>query len=99
MCDWILFADAKSCPLLKEYAISYFLLHTPEILESDLSIELRDSAELMAELVVVLTSKNRESMTVTELRKELGKRGLDVDGSKKALVSRLEDAMRQRTED
>jgi hypothetical protein len=36
---------------------------------------------------------------VTELRKELGKRGLDVDGSKKALVSRLEDTKRQKTEE
>ena len=24
-----LFANAQSCPLLKEYAISYFLLHNP----------------------------------------------------------------------
>lgn len=36
--------------------------------------------------------------TVTELRKELGKRKLDVDGSKKTLVARLEEAKRQKTD-
>jgi hypothetical protein len=29
--DYILFADAQSCPLLKEYAISYLISHAQEI--------------------------------------------------------------------
>jgi hypothetical protein len=36
-------------------------------------------------------------MSVTELRKELGKRGLDVDGSKKAVVLRFQEAKRRKT--
>ncbi len=39
-----------------------------------------------------------ESMTVTDLRQVLGKRGLDDDGSMTALALRMEDAKRQRTE-
>jgi hypothetical protein len=38
--------------------------------------------------------ENEEAMTVTELRKELGKRELDVDGTKETLVSRLKEAKR-----
>jgi hypothetical protein len=36
--------------------------------------------------------------TVTEFRKELGKRKRDVDGSKETLVARLEEAKRQKTD-
>jgi hypothetical protein len=43
---------------------------------------------------MMVTSPKIDDATVTELRKELGKRGLDVDGSKKALISRLDSVMR-----
>ena len=95
---YIVFADAMSCPLLKEYAISYFLLHAADILRSEHSRRLRESGELMAELWNLMANENVESMTVTELREELGKRGLDIDGSKRALVLRLEGAKRQKVE-
>lgn len=42
--------------------------------------------------------ENEETLAVNELRKELGKRKLDVDGSKQALLSRLDEAKRQRVE-
>ena len=100
--DYILFADAQSCPLLKEYAISYFLMYHREILKSEHSKCLRDSAELLSEIMLQMNNGNEdddsESMTVNELRQELGNRKLDVDGSKDALVARLEEAKRQRTE-
>lgn len=40
--------------------------------------------------------KELNGMGVAQLRKELGKHKLDVDGSKEALVSRLEEAKRQK---
>ena len=79
--DWILFADAQSCPLLKEYAISYFLLHSREILKSVHSKHLRESGEVLSE-IIVLMSEGGGGMTVTQLRKLLDERNLDVDGSK-----------------
>eukprot|EP00956_Cyclotella_meneghiniana_P010203 scaffold14075_cov72-Cyclotella_meneghiniana.AAC.1 len=54
--DYISFSDAQSCPLLKEYAISYFLLHANEVLQSKHSKPLRDSAELLAEIMILMTS-------------------------------------------
>ena len=100
--DYILFADAQSCPLLKEYAISFFLTHRKEVMKSEHSKCLRDSAELLSENILHMNdgkdNTDFDGMTVNELRKELRKRKLDEDGSKEALVSRLEEAKRQRTE-
>ena len=61
MSDYILLADAKNCALLKEYVISYFLLHPTDILKSDDSKELRESAELMAELTIAMDSQSNPS--------------------------------------
>lgn len=49
-------------------------------------------------MLILKTHASEEDMSVTELRKELGKRGLDVDGSKQALVSRFQEAKRRRTD-
>lgn len=97
--DYIIFADARSCALLKEYAVSFFLLHAREILKSEHSKRLRESGEVLSEIMMLVTDPDEEdSLTVNELRKELGKRKLDVDGSKKTLFLRLNEAKRQQTE-
>ena len=100
--DYILFADAHCCPLLKEYAVSYFFLYRREILESQHSKRLKESAELLSEIIMLTESENENDdckcMTVNELRKKLGKRKLDVDGSKDALVARLKEARGQRAD-
>jgi hypothetical protein len=62
------------------------------------SKEIREPGELLAEIILLMDSTDEEPMTVTELRRELDKRELDVDGSKVALVERLNNAKRQRTE-
>ena len=99
--DYIVFADAQCCPLLKEYAMSFFSAHCCDVLKSEHSKILRDSGDLMAELLLHVKRENDGSgataMTVNELREELGKRKLDVDGCRDALIARLEDAKRQRT--
>ena len=97
--DYILFADAQSCPLLKEYAISFLRLNATEVLKSKYSECLKKSGDLLAE-VVMLSNKteDEDTLTVNELRKELSKRKLDVDGTKETLLLRLEEAKRQRTE-
>jgi hypothetical protein len=100
--DYILFADAQSCALLKEYAISFLLLHSSEVLKSEHSKRLRESGEVLSEIVILLSGSGddkEDPMTVNELRKELGKRKLDVDGSKEALVSRLNEARGRRQSD
>ena len=95
--DYIVFADAQCCALLKEYAISYFALHAKEILKSEHSKNLRESSQLLSEIIIGM-SEDRDADTVTKLRKQLGKRNLDVDGTKDTLIARLEDAKKQRTD-
>ena len=98
VCDYILFANAKSCPLLQEYAITFLRLNAKEVLKSEYSKCLKEASELYEDIFILFAEGNEETLTVNELRKELGKRKLDVDGSKEALVLRLEEAKRQRTE-
>lgn len=93
--DYIVFADSKCCPLLKEYALSYFVLHYKDVLKKEDSKILCESRELLSEIINLVGQSGEESLSVAELRKELGKLDLDVDGSKQALVSRLEGAKRQ----
>ena len=98
--DYIVFADSKTCPLLKEYAISYFLLHAKEILNSDYSASLRESGELLSEIMKIMAGQDEDEtdMTVNELREELKELKLDIDGSKEVLLCRYEEAMRQMDE-
>ena len=70
---YIVFAHEQYCPLLKEYAISVFLLFAEDILNSDDSKALRESGELMSEIM--------KKMAVS-------KRKLEVGCSKKATRQR-----------
>lgn len=100
--DYILFADAQCCPLLKEYAVSFFSVHHREVLKSEHSDKLKESGKLLSEIILLMNigneDANADSMSVNEMRKELKKRELDIDGSKEALIARLEEAKRQKTE-
>jgi hypothetical protein len=49
-------------------------------------------------MLITDTDEDKVPMTVSALRSELRKRSLDVDGSKEALVSRLDEAKRQKIE-
>ena len=91
--DYILFAHAQSCPLLKEYAISYFMLHAREILQSEHSKRLRESAELLSEIIMLQHSPPNGDCSVTELRKGLIALGADIDGSKEVLAKRFKNVL------
>ncbi|KAL9187271.1 hypothetical protein ACHAXT_001374 [Thalassiosira profunda] len=100
--DWLLFADAKTCPLIKEYAMALFRLRPKDFLSNG---RLTESPSLMQELLVASSDNDErlggtaKAMSVDELRKALHEKGLDVDGSKEMLVARLQDSnKRQRAE-
>ena len=106
--DWLLFADTKMCPLLKEYAISFFVTRAADILNLESSKRLKEAPDLFEELMVEVARDRdrcrekargrrgrsifhqRGEVSVGELRRKLDEKGLDVDGSKEILVSRLE---------
>lgn len=104
--SWLLFADAKTCPLLKEYAISYFAARAKDMLAHESFKKLKKSPALMEECMIAMAKDlnndcvdDTENISVDRLRKQLDEKGLDVDGTKATLVSRLESSnKRQRTE-
>jgi len=103
--DYLLLSHAKRCPLLKEYATSFFVSRAKDIMNSRYSKKLKESPQLQQELILATAesswgaNSSNNGMSVSELRKALAKRGLDVDGTKEILVSRLEHSnKRQRTE-
>mmetsp|Transcript_18728 Transcript_18728/g.45031 ORF Transcript_18728/g.45031 Transcript_18728/m.45031 type:complete len:370 (+) Transcript_18728:518-1627(+) len=103
--DWLVFADSKTCPLLKEQATAYFASRSADILKCESSKLLKESPKLLTELLIEASKSSNEShfsggnASVDEMRKKLHARGLGVDGSKETLISRLQESnKRQRTE-
>ena len=100
--DYLLFAHSKTCPLLKEYAISYFVSRKKDIVNSDSLGKVNESAELLKEPMEAVIN-NSDSIARTEktgfrvmgvdtLRKKLEEEDLDIDGSREILVARLESS-------
>ena len=91
--EWILFADAKSCALLKEAACRFFTSHSTLVMSTAGWNQVSESAPILAELWKLM-SNNKESgydrMSVTGLRKALEEKGLGVDGSREILFQRLQ---------
>ena len=77
-----------------------------DILNSKYLKKLKESPKLLQELILATVENSNNGahsyhtgMSVGELRQELGRRNLDLDGSKEILVSWLESAnKRQKTE-
>jgi hypothetical protein len=101
--DMLILADAKNCAMLKEAAIAFYASKPTEVMSSSGWAKLRESADLLTELLEVLASNKKSSapanvdesvckrMRVSTLRTKLEERGLDVDGSREMLIRRLEE--------
>ena len=104
--ELVLFADATNCAMLKEAAMDYFVTNAQDVMASEGFSQVKESPAVMAELMAAMASGSKKRpassdadagrdfkrMRVATLRQKLGDKGLDVDGSKEMLVSRLEDA-------
>jgi hypothetical protein len=104
--ELILFADATNCALLKEMAMEFFVKYSQAVMASEGFEQVAESPAVMREMMAAMASgiKKRLAlpdandeidckwMSVSMLRKQLDEKGLDVDGSKQMLVSRLEHA-------
>ncbi|KAL9187541.1 hypothetical protein ACHAXT_001644 [Thalassiosira profunda] len=107
--DWLIFADAKTCPLLKEQATAFFVSRSEDLLNSDASDQLRESPRLLAELMVEIARSanpirrdfedDESRLSVRELRDKLMEAGLEIDGDKETLVARLREANREQQMD
>jgi hypothetical protein len=96
---YILFADAMTCPLLKERAVSYFVSRAKDIMKDESSARLCESPDLMQELMLAILDDDDMdrrfdtgymAMPVEVIREKLSVYSLDLDGTKEVLASRLE---------
>jgi len=105
--ELILLADGANCAMLKEAAMDYFAANAQTVMDSKGFEQVKESPAIMAELMSVALGVNKKRcfassgadssrdfkrMRVAALRQKLDDRGLDVDGSKEMLVTRLEEA-------
>ena len=104
--ELILFADATNCAMLKEAAMEYFVANAEDVMASEGYKQVAESPAILGEMVGALAAGNKKRsagsseddgrdfkrMRVATLRQKLDEKGLDVDGSKEMLVSRLEEA-------
>ena len=96
--DNLLYADAKNCALLKE-AVFDFLTQNGEEVIARLSFN-NIPGYLIKDLLGAATRKRKSGnkgdrftmMRVSELRRKLHEKGLDVDGSREAMIAALKRA-------
>jgi speckle-type POZ protein len=99
--DNLLYADAKNCALLKETVIDFIADNGKEVISK---ISFDDVLGLLMKDLLVATTRSKEEdknwhkpvavddfdiMRVSELRRKLDEKGLDVDGSREAMIAAL----------
>ncbi len=99
--DNLLYADAKNCALLKEAVIDFLAENSIEAVEK---ISFKDvPGYLMKDLLVVIGRNGKKdecdtaavdeltTLSVSDLRRKLDEMGLDVDGSREAMIETIKD--------
>mmetsp|Transcript_3191 Transcript_3191/g.8149 ORF Transcript_3191/g.8149 Transcript_3191/m.8149 type:complete len:119 (-) Transcript_3191:436-792(-) len=96
---WLQYADSKTCPLLKEYALSYFVTRARDVFKTESCESIRQCPRLLEEVMMAMQTSleyadkrfgdTHRLLSVNELRGELNDLGLDMDGSREMLVRRL----------
>jgi BTB/POZ domain len=96
--DMLLLGDSHTCAQLKEAAIKIFKNQADVVMNTEGWKRVKESSALLEELLSVLATTPQSAATndddpdgqcVAELRNQLLKRGLDVDGSREMLVKQL----------
>ena len=97
MLDNLLYATSKNCALLQEAVLDFALENSDEVSEK---VSLDDvPGSVVADLFAAVSrNKNKvrggdslSTMRVSELRKKLHEKGLDIDGSRKAMIATLKE--------
>ncbi len=99
--DDLLYADAKNCALLKEAVFDFIAKNGEEVI-AKLSFN-NIPGHLMKDLLVVTTRKGKEDknevvndlnmLRVNALRLKLHEKGLNVDGSREAMIAALKKSL------
>ena len=101
MMDNLLYADSKNCALLKEAVIDFVVENGEDVLKK-VSLE-NVPGGVFADLLTAMTREKKKAanttveedlsmMRVSELRMKLDEKGLDVDGSREAMITALQES-------
>jgi len=95
--DKLAYADSKNCPRLKERAITFIMEHPTEVFSSDSFKTFPISESIVKEIffvgnLLLQMQSNRTDDTIGKLRERLSNKGLDADGSRETLMTRLQSA-------
>mmetsp|Transcript_28206 Transcript_28206/g.60097 ORF Transcript_28206/g.60097 Transcript_28206/m.60097 type:complete len:393 (+) Transcript_28206:428-1606(+) len=93
----LLYADAKNCPLLREAAMDFILKNAKDVIESDSFENVLMTKTITKEIMLAMAASekgtpdenNGNTMPINDLRMALYEKGLDIDGSRELLTSRL----------
>ena len=92
--DFILFSDKNKCPFLKEHAISYLVERSNDVLNSESSEKLKQSSELMHEIMVAMASNSIvQKQTIKGQRRS--KKGRKKNSNKQKTSSRAQTKQAQ----
>ncbi|KAL7524798.1 hypothetical protein ACHAXR_000720, partial [Thalassiosira sp. AJA248-18] len=100
MIDNLLYADSKNCALLKEVVIDFIVENGDDII-GNASFESVPGSIIMDILTAVTRGKKKDNpssdvnnyntMRVSTLRRKLNEKGLNVDGSREAMIALLKE--------
>ena len=100
MLDNLLYAASKNCALLQETVLDFVVENSDEVSEK-VSVEEEDiPSTVMLDLLAAMSRKIKggkggvdslSTMRVSELRQKLHEKGLDIDGSRKAMIATLKE--------
>ena len=94
----LLYADTMDCPLLRESAIDFIVKNSKHVMKSEsfekVLTKKSITKDIMLAMAVVETvsesnDKEAELWPINDLRMELYKKGLSIDGPRELLTSRL----------
>lgn len=90
--DLLVFADAHNCALLKEAAMDFFVSNRKDVMSTNGFSRLKESNQLLSELMDKALSPDEDGMRVASLWRELNRLGLSMDGSRQMLGRRLRES-------
>ena len=109
MMDNLLYADSKNCALLKEAVIDFVVENGNNIL-GKVSFDNVPGGIVTDILTAITREKNKganmdsiyeyrfNTMRVSELRTKLDEKGLDVDGSREAMIATLQESFQKKAD-
>lgn len=91
----LLLGDSHTCALLREAAFDFIIQNRSQLFDTEQWELLSDSKELLQEVLKATCAEHNmdnNEAGVAIIRKKLGKRKLDLDGTKDMISKRLQEA-------